>query len=368
VIAQGRLQAARIEASVDRAQAAAHTWRNDTTSALLRGMHNVPLLGGLAGRAADALDRDTATYAKAQHAEARQAESAGREDAAAIRKTTHQVAGQARASFDAAGGHAEHGARAIGAGIDAGYRRAGASVQRVTAGAPALGAATGAAVGVMYEVGPVVVNAASRPPIVTAATTLVAAARAGTAVGGIGEAVARHAQEEVVQPSLDARTRALEAQARERLHSQGAAVAEPAKAPAAATAAGAPSSTSIAHPDHKAYPLYQDAQRAVGAHQTRTGAAPGPHDDKLAGALASEMYASGGQRIDAVATNRDASKTFAVQGGMHDPAQLRVSVQTAEAVATSLEQSGERAAQAELTRVAAIAPTEIAQHDGPRMG
>ncbi len=56
------------------------------------------------------------------------------------------------------------------------------------------------------------------------------------------------------------------------------------------------------------------------------------------------MHAAGGQRIDAVTMSPDAARTFAVQGRLDDPAQLRVSVDTMTAMNTPLEQSSQRVA------------------------
>ncbi len=102
-----------------------------------------------------------------------------------------------------------------------------------------------------------------------------------------------------------------------------------------------------AHPGHA---LFTDAQRGVHAHDARVGRAPDHFSDQLAGSLAAQMHAAGGQRIDLVRMSEDASRTFAVQGKVDDPAHLRVSVDTTVAINTGLEQSSraveERAANA----------------------
>ena len=63
---------------------------------------------------------------------------------------------------------------------------------------------------------------------------------------------------------------------------------------------------------------------------------------QLAGSLAAEMHAAGGRRIDQVVMSNDASRSFAVQGQSGDPGHLRVSVDTATATHTPLEQSSQR--------------------------
>ncbi len=90
--------------------------------------------------------------------------------------------------------------------------------------------------------------------------------------------------------------------------------------------------------------LFQDALRGVEAQDLRVGRTPDQHSGQLAGSLAAEMHANGGTRIDNVLMSNDASRTFGVQGEVNDPAHLRVSVATTEAMNTSLDQSSERVA------------------------
>ncbi|WP_115045406.1 XVIPCD domain-containing protein [Xanthomonas arboricola] len=100
----------------------------------------------------------------------------------------------------------------------------------------------------------------------------------------------------------------------------------------------------IDQPGHVGNPLFQDAQRGVHAQDARAGRSPDHKSAQLSGSLASEMHAAGGQRIDAVMMSPDAARTFAVQGRVDDPAQLRVSVDTMTAMNTPLEQSSQRVA------------------------
>lgn len=91
-----------------------------------------------------------------------------------------------------------------------------------------------------------------------------------------------------------------------------------------------------AHPGHA---LFKDAQRGVHAQDARIGRTPDILSDQLAGSLATRMHSAGGTRIDAVVMSQDATNTFAVQGRLEDPAQLRVTVETVTAYNTPLEQS-----------------------------
>ncbi|MBH1443406.1 lipase [Stenotrophomonas maltophilia] len=94
--------------------------------------------------------------------------------------------------------------------------------------------------------------------------------------------------------------------------------------------------------NHVGNPLFNDAIRGVHAQDVRVGRVPDVMSTQLAGSLAAEMHAAGGKRIDEVAMNADASRSFAVQGQGGDPAHLRVSVDTAVAMNTPLEQSSQR--------------------------
>jgi len=94
--------------------------------------------------------------------------------------------------------------------------------------------------------------------------------------------------------------------------------------------------------NHVGNPLFNDAIRGVHAQDGRVGRVPDVMSTQLAGSLAAEMHAAGGKRIDEVVMNADASRSFAVQGQGGDPAHLRVSVDTAVAMNTPLEQSSQR--------------------------
>lgn len=103
-------------------------------------------------------------------------------------------------------------------------------------------------------------------------------------------------------------------------------------------------------PGHPGNLLFQDALRGVEAQDLRVGRMPDQNSGQLAGSLAAEMHANGGTRIDSVLMSNDASRTFGVQGDANDPAHLRVSVATTEAMQVPLEQSSERMEQAAARR------------------
>ncbi len=114
-------------------------------------------------------------------------------------------------------------------------------------------------------------------------------------------------------------------------------------------------------PGHPGNLLFQDALRGVEAHDLRAGRTPDQHSGQLAGSLAAEMHANGGTRIDNVLMSSDASRTFGVQGQANDPAHLRVSVATTEAMQVPLEQSSERVQHAATQRMGQEQELQLAQ-------
>ncbi|MBD8698186.1 XVIPCD domain-containing protein, partial [Stenotrophomonas sp. CFBP 13718] len=114
-------------------------------------------------------------------------------------------------------------------------------------------------------------------------------------------------------------------------------------------------------PGHPGNLLFQDALRGVEVQDLRAGRTPDQHSGQLAGSLAAEMHANGGTRIDNVLMSSDASRTFGVQGQANDPAHLRVSVATTEAMQVPLEQSSERVQQAATQRMGQEQELQLAQ-------
>ena len=114
-------------------------------------------------------------------------------------------------------------------------------------------------------------------------------------------------------------------------------------------------------PGHPGNLLFQDALRGVEAQDLRAGRTPDQHSGQLAGSLAAEMHANGGTRIDSVLMSSDASRTFGVQGQANDPAHLRVSVATTEAMQVPLEQSSERVQLAASQRTGQEQERQVAQ-------
>lgn len=128
----------------------------------------------------------------------------------------------------------------------------------------------------------------------------------------------------------------------------------------------------IDRPTHPGFGLYQGAERGVLQLDAQAGRTPDQGSRQLAGALAAEMFVAGGQRIDAVMLNGDASRAFALQGQPADPAHLRAAVEVVPALATPLEQSSARVSEVAQQRQAAQISEQqdlqrVAQQAGPRM-
>ncbi len=108
-------------------------------------------------------------------------------------------------------------------------------------------------------------------------------------------------------------------------------------------------------PGHVGYPLFIGALQGVHEQDQLAGRTPDVRSEQLAGALACRMHELGGKRIDHVVLSNDASTAFAIQGALSDPAQLRASVPTVEAMNTPLERSGQQ--------IESQAAAQLAQQD-----
>jgi putative chitinase len=91
-----------------------------------------------------------------------------------------------------------------------------------------------------------------------------------------------------------------------------------------------------AHPDHA---IYQQARDGVHHIDAQHGRNPDDRSDRLAAALTVAARQEGMGRIDHVALNGDASRTYAVQGELNSPFKKVAEVDTQQAMSTSMEQS-----------------------------
>jgi hypothetical protein len=323
-----------------------------------------PLLGHH-NPAAPRRDREAAAYVRTQQQEAAGTLRDARGDAGAIRRTADDGADAVERASSRAAGAIEAEASAIGVANNAALRGAGASLRSITDHAPAVGMLYGGTAGA--QTAATFTYVASLPVgVLNGAKTYNVITHARDAAG---EAVNRHGMEEVVQPSLDARTRQMEDAALQRMRTLQQGQEAPAQ-PAPGRGNGR-TSLLIDDPRHAAFPLYQGAERGVFAQDAQVGRQSDLRSRQLAGSLAAEVHAAGGSRIDHVVMSQDASRTFGVQGRLDDPAQLRVSVDTMGAMATSLPQSTQRIADidAEQSRkqVQQLDQQQQASIAGPRM-
>jgi hypothetical protein len=99
---------------------------------------------------------------------------------------------------------------------------------------------------------------------------------------------------------------------------------------------GAPHLDQATHPDH---PLYRQARSAVHRLDAEHQRAPDQRSDNLAAALVVAARREGLNKVDHAVLSDNASRVFAVEGDTSSPFRRVADVQTAEAVATSIDAS-----------------------------
>ena len=327
VAAQVRLVGGNLAAGVDMVQCQTAQWSNATTNAFLRGAgHWVPALRDLA----DQRDRQTALYCQEQMQQAGTSLTAARNSAQDIRTTAGQgAAAIERTTTDIGTGFRREANRA-GEAVNAAFDAAGDRVQRTTAMAPTVGAAGGTLAGT------VIGAAATYNPSTPAGIRNIIESGIffGNAQGAAGEAVQRHLMLDTVLPSMDYRTRQLEADALERMRShqrgdRAALLDDP------------------SHPRHATFRSASDGVHRMDASFNRPS---DQYSKQLAGALTVEMTRLGLNEASHVVPSRDGKLTFAVQGALDDPGHRRVSVDTTVAMSTPLAESTQRVAEIDATR------------------
>lgn len=178
--------------------------------ALLRAGSHIQGLDGLQ-QIADREARAAAVFAENKQAQAARDLHDAHRDAGSIRHVADSGAATVAHSSKSAGNALQHGAQREGEWINGGYRAAGASLRKVTEGAPEAGAAFGLVAGMAT-------SAAGQLATVNGIRT----ARQTTdlfnhAKGSAGEALARHSDLGSVIPSIDASIRETEIKAIERM-------------------------------------------------------------------------------------------------------------------------------------------------------
>ena len=204
-VADMRLVQGHAEALLDRGKAAAAQWDNAVKGAVWRAESHLPFLGGLRDMA-DRHDRTTATYVGATQAQAATSIGDAHRDASTIRHVAHRGAEVVVHTANAAGQGFEHGARSAGSVVNDGYRAAGAGVRSVTDRVPEAGAVLGGAAGLGSTA--TLEYATGAPWNIMQTGNVLTYGKQATL-----EAAERHGQQEVMIPSLDARTRQMEGKA-----------------------------------------------------------------------------------------------------------------------------------------------------------
>ncbi|KRA74880.1 hypothetical protein ASD78_11280 [Lysobacter sp. Root667] len=365
-VAQVQLVSGRAAAAVDMVQCEGAKWTNSATNTFLRGAGRwVPMLNDIA----DQRDRATAQYCETQRGEARAALNGSQQAANHTRSGAQQGARAIEQTADAVGANVRRAADGAGHSIDATLDATGYQVRRTTSYAPLGFALTGATVA---GVGGAAVTFDPTHPggIRNIVQTKVLFDNIGQAAG---EAVQRHGMVDTVLPSLDFRTRQMEQSALKRMPAiappaQDAPVlpqAQPAQRGASATPDG--DGVLLNDPRHSQYPLYRGAAQGVYALDARFDRTPDPRSDQLAGSLAVAAMRSGMNEINHVELSRDASRVFAVQGRLDDPARVNASVETARGMDTPLRESTQRAAEIEAARAPALAQNpQLEQSQDPQ--
>ncbi|RDZ28916.1 XVIPCD domain-containing protein [Lysobacter silvisoli] len=358
--AQVQLVRGQAAAGVDMVQCKAAEWSNSATSSLLRGAGRwVPMLNDIADRN----DRATSQYCETQRGQARAAIASSQQSAHNTRAAAQHGAQAIEQTADAAGARVRRAADGAGHSIDATLDATGYQVRRTTSYAPLAGALTGATVSGLA--GTAVTFDPTHPSNWgNIARTKVLFDNIGQAAG---EAVQRHGMVETVLPSMDFRTREMERAALSRaqtvvpLPGRDAPVIAPANPGSTPDTRGANTQggdgVQLNDPRHNQYPLYRGAADGVYALDARHARASDGRSDQLAGALTVAAMRSGMQEIHHVELSRDASRVFAVQGRLDDPARLNASVETARGMDTPLRESTQRANEIEAAR----APAQQAQ-------
>lgn len=351
VAAQVRLVGGNLAAGVDMAQCEAARWSNATTNLLLRGAGNwVPSLRDLA----DGRDRETALYCQVQMQQAGAELTTARNTAQDIRTVAGQGATVIERGAAEAGAGFRREANRAGDAVNAGFDAVGERVQRTTAMAPTVGAAGGALVGTVVGVA-----ATHNPSTASGIRNIVESGIFfGNAQGAAGEAVQRHLMLETVLPSMDYRTRQIEAEAMERMHAHQ-------RGDRAAL---------LDDPNHPRHATFRSASDGVHRLDASFNRQSNQHSKQLAGALTVEMTRLGLNEASHVVPSRDGKLTFAVQGALDDPGHRRVSVDTTVAMSTPLAESTRRVAEIDAVRTneqqartqTAAAPEP--ERAGPRMG
>jgi putative chitinase len=120
------------------------------------------------------------------------------------------------------------------------------------------------------------------------------------------------------------------------LHADGIVGPRTTEALQKAQAHGVPRLDDASHPGHE---IYRQAREGVHRLDAQHQRMPDHSSERLAASLTVAAHQEGLHRIDHVALNDDASRTYAVQGELQSPFKRVAEVDTQQAMATSVEES-----------------------------
>ncbi|KAF1721972.1 XVIPCD domain-containing protein [Pseudoxanthomonas wuyuanensis] len=356
-VAQVRLGTGYLGAAMPMAQCVDAQWRNATTNGLLKAVNQLPfadrVFPGIEARIQQN-ERTTEAYCEDRRQQAVRSIQGAHQDADGIRRFAEQGSQAIQHSANTAGAGLRRAGEQVGLKVDLAFDEAGRNIRNVTDRAPTALAAGGAVLGTAGAVHATYLN--NLPMSVNnAIKTYTVASQGGAAAS---EATLRHGMTSAAIPSLDARTMELEHQAVERLmrsrsgqeRLQRVPAEEPAQRIPAGTSGRAPmhpieSGLLLNQPGHPDYRLFQDAASGIRALDARANRVSDLRSDQLSGHLAVAAKTEGMTGIDHVVMSQDASRTFAVQGRLEDPAHQRTSVDTVQGLNTPLAQSTQRMAE-----------------------
>lgn len=208
--AEMRVVGGHVQATADRSLGVVAELSNSLNGAILRAGSHLPYLDGLE-KVAERGDRATTAYVDSQRVHAASDLKHAHGDAAAVRHLADRGASVVQHASLTMGQMAAGKAREAGDLVNHGYQVWGSSIRSVTDRAPEAGAVVGVVGGgAMMTTSQLTLNA---PATLLKSERFYAHAR-----GAVPEALNRHAIEEVVLPSLDARTRQMEDKAVHLIH------------------------------------------------------------------------------------------------------------------------------------------------------
>lgn len=209
-VAEMRVVGGHVQATADRGLGVVAQLSNTLNGAVLRAGSHLPYLHELK-QVAEREDRATAAYVESQRVHAAGHLKDAHRDAVAVRNLADNGANVVQHAAITGGQKAEDRVRDVGALVNHGYQAWGSSIRSVTDRAPEAGATVGVLGGGGFR--------AAQELQLNGPSTVLSTRRFFEHVGSsASEAIARHAEQEVMLPSLDARTRHMEGKAIELMH------------------------------------------------------------------------------------------------------------------------------------------------------